>query len=448
MYIIRNHWYIKAEVIFMFVIIYAIVIPGIYAMNICMMEGLGFREAYKKSARMVKKHPMGTISALVVYNLVMLAIIGITYVLISVFLVAGVKILNMAYLGNAIFLSALRTERLIIKCILVCVAIPLSFSAISHMYYKYTDVDDITFEFTDIAGIVKGASKGEGLGNKFLANIREVDAIIHVVRAFDDENVMREQGREDDFVDPMADIDTINLELILADLESINKRYARVEKIARTQKDKDSVAEFNILQKIKPVLEDGKSARTIDFTEEEQKIVKGLFLLTTKPVLYVANVDEDQVANPDDIDYVKQIREFAATENAEVVVISARVEEEISELDDEDKEMFLEDLGLTESGVDKLTRAAYHLLGLGTYFTAGEKEVRAWTFKRGIKAPQAAGIIHSDFEKGFIRAVTMSYDDLIKYGSEKAVKEAGRLREEGKEYVVQDGDIMEFRFNV
>ena len=173
-----------------------------------------------------------------------------------------------------------------------------------------------------------------------------------------------------------------------------------------------------------------------------------MFLLTTKPVLYVANVDEDKVANPDDIEYVKQIREFAATENAEVVVISARAEEEISELDDEDKALFLEDLGLTESGVDKLTRAAYHLLGLGTYFTAGEKEVRAWTFKRGIKAPQAAGIIHSDFERGFIRAITMSYDDLIKYGSEKAVKEAGRLREEGKDYVVQDGDIMEFRFNV
>ena len=178
------------------------------------------------------------------------------------------------------------------------------------------------------------------------------------------------------------------------------------------------------------------------------KIVKQLFLLTTKPVLYVANVDEDKVANPDDIEYVKQIREFAATENAEVVVISARAEEEISELDDEDKALFLEDLGLTESGVDKLTRAAYHLLGLGTYFTAGEKEVRAWTFKRGIKAPQAAGIIHSDFERGFIRAITMSYDDLINYGSEKAVKEAGRLREEGKDYVVQDGDIMEFRFNV
>ena len=293
-----------------------------------------------------------------------------------------------------------------------------------------------TFEFTDIAGIVKGASKGEGLGNKFLANIREVDAIVHVVRAFDDENVMREQGREDAFVDPLADIDTINLELILADLESINKRYARVEKIARTQKDKDSLIEFNVLQKIKP------------FTEEEQKVVKGLFLLTTKPVLYVANVDEDVVADPDSIEYVKQIREFATTENAEVVVISARAEEEISELDDADKQEFLEAIGLTESGVDKLTRAAYHLLGLGTYFTAGEKEVRAWTFKRGMKAPQAAGIIHSDFEKGFIRAVTMSYDDLIKYGSEKAVKEAGRLREEGKEYVVQDGDIMEFRFNV
>ena len=314
--------------------------------------------------------------------------------------------------------------------------------------YKPKSIVPTTFEFTDIAGIVKGASRGEGLGNKFLANIREVDAIVHVVRAFDDENVMREQGREDAFVDPLADIDTINLELILADLESVNKRYARVEKIARTQKDKDSIAEFNVLQKIKPVLEDGKSARTIDFTEDEQKIVKQLFLLTTKPVLYVANVDEDKVANPDDIEYVKQIREFAATENAEVVVISARAEEEISELDDEDKAFFLEDLGLTESGVDKLTRAAYHLLGLGTYFTAGEKEVRAWTFKRGIKAPQAAGIIHSDFERGFIRAITMSYDDLIAYGSEKAVKEAGRLREEGKDYVVQDGDIMEFRFNV
>ena len=305
-----------------------------------------------------------------------------------------------------------------------------------------------TFEFTDIAGIVKGASRGEGLGNKFLANIREVDAIIHVVRAFDDENVMRENNREDAFIDPMADIETINLELILADLESVNKRYARVEKVARTAKDKDAVAEFNVLKKLKPVLEDGKSARTIDFDEDEIKVLKSLFLLTSKPVLYVANVSEDEVGEPDNIEYVKQIREFAATENAEVAVISARVEEEISELEDDEKAEFLEAIGLKESGVDMLPRAAYHLLGMATYFTAGEKEVRAWTFKRGMKAPQMAGIIHTDFEKGFIRAVTMSYDDLLKYGSEKAVREAGRLREEGKEYVGQDGDIMEFRFNV
>ena len=314
--------------------------------------------------------------------------------------------------------------------------------------YHTKKVTPATIEFVDIAGLVKGASKGEGLGNQFLANIREVDAIIHVVRAFDDENVMRENNREDAFIDPMADIETINLELILADLESVNKRYARVEKVARTAKDKDAVAEFNVLKKLKPVLEDGKSARTIDFDEDEIKVLKSLFLLTSKPVLYVANVSEDEVGEPDNIEYLKQIREFAATENAEVAVISARVEEEISELEDDEKAEFLEAIGLKESGVDMLTRAAYHLLGLATYFTAGEKEVRAWTFKRGMKAPQMAGIIHTDFEKGFIRAVTMSYDDLLKYGSEKAVREAGRLREEGKEYVGQDGDIMEFRFNV
>lgn len=318
---------------------------------------------------------------------------------------------------------------------------------LTEMYHPKKTIPT-TFEFTDIAGIVKGASRGEGLGNKFLANIREVDAIIHVVRAFDDENVMRESGRESAFVDPLDDIETINLELILADLESVNKRFTRVEKIARTQKDKDAVLEFSVLSKIKPVLEDGKSARTIEFTEDEQKVVKGLFLLTTKPVLYVANVSEDEVGEPDNIDYVKQIRDFAATENAEVVVISAKIEEEIAELDNDERTEFLESLGLQESGVAQLTRAAYHLLGLATFLTAGEKEVRAWTFKRGMKAPQTAGVIHSDFEKGFIRAVTMSYDDLIKYGSEKAVREAGRLREEGKDYVVQDGDIMEFRFNV
>ncbi len=318
---------------------------------------------------------------------------------------------------------------------------------LEEMYHAKKKVPT-TFEFTDIAGIVKGASRGEGLGNKFLANIREVDAIIHVVRAFDDENVMRENNREAQFVDPLDDIETINLELILADLESVNKRFTRVEKIARTQKDKEALAEFNVLSKIKPVLEEGKSARTIDFDEDEKKVVKGLFLLTTKPVLYVANVSEEEVGNPDAIDYVKQIKDFAATENAEVAVISARIEEEIAELEDDEKAEFLESLGLIESGVDTLTKAAYHLLGLATFLTAGEKEVRAWTFRRGMKAPQMAGVIHSDFEKGFIRAVTMSFDDLVKYGSEKAVREAGKLREEGKDYVGQDGDVMEFRFNV
>ncbi|MBB5887336.1 redox-regulated ATPase YchF [Lactovum miscens] len=314
--------------------------------------------------------------------------------------------------------------------------------------YNTKKVVHTTFEFTDIAGIVKGASKGEGLGNKFLANIREVDAIIHVVRAFDDESVMREQNHEGAFVDPISDIETINFELILADLESVNKRYERVAKIAKTKTDKVAVAEFNVLQKIKSVLEEGKSVRTISFDEEEKKIVKGLFLLSSKPVLYVANVSEDEVGVPASIEYVKQICDFATTENSEVVVISAKIEEEIADLAEEDKKEFLESIGLEKSGIDELTHAAYHLLGLSTFLTAGEKECRAWTFKQGMKAPQMAGIIHTDFERGFIRAVTISFDDLIKYGSEKAVREAGRLREEGKDYVGQDGDIMEFRFNV
>jgi GTP-binding protein YchF len=301
-----------------------------------------------------------------------------------------------------------------------------------------------TFEFTDIAGIVKGASKGEGLGNKFLANIREVDAIVHVVRAFDDENITHVEGR----VNPLEDIEMINLELILADLEAINKRYVRVEKMVKA-KDKDAAIEFAILQKIKPVLEAGQSARTITFTEEEAAVVKRLFLLTTKPVIYVANVAEKNVAEADSIDYVRQIREFAQTKKADIVVISARAEEEIAELDEEEeKQEFLEALGLAESGLDQLTKAVYHLLGLGTYFTAGEKEVRAWTFRRGMKAVQTAGIIHSDFERGFIRAETISFADLDKYGSYQVAKENGRLRLEGKDYVVQDGDIMEFRFNV
>ncbi|MBE9908409.1 ribosome-binding ATPase YchF [Enterococcus sp. DIV0755f] len=300
-----------------------------------------------------------------------------------------------------------------------------------------------TFEFTDIAGIVRGASKGEGLGNQFLSHIRQVDAICHVVRCFDDDNITHVEGR----VDPLADIDTINLELVLADLESVNKRYTRVSKIAKT-KDKDAVAELAVLDKIKPVLEEGISARSIEFTDEEQRIVKSLFLLTTKPVLYVANVAEEDVADYETNDYVNKVKEFAASENAEVIVISARAEEEIAELEEEDKAEFLEALGIEESGLDQLIRAAYDLLGLATYFTAGEQEVRAWTFRKGIKAPQAAGIIHTDFERGFIRAETVSFEDLNQYGTMQAAKEAGRVRLEGKDYVVQDGDVMLFRFNV
>ncbi|WP_390409040.1 redox-regulated ATPase YchF [Lacticaseibacillus jixiensis] len=300
-----------------------------------------------------------------------------------------------------------------------------------------------TFEFTDIAGIVKGASKGEGLGNKFLENIRQVDAIIHVVRAFDDDEITSVTGK----VDPIDDIETINLELALADLESVNKRYAKVEKIARTR-DKEAVAEFEVLKKIKPALEEGQPVRSLEFNEDEQQIVKGLFLLTTKPVLYVANIAEDDMADPDGCEYVSQIQEYAAKEDAEVIAVSARTEEEIAELDDADKADFLEAEGVSESGLDKLIKASYHLLGLATFFTAGGKETRAWTFKRGMKAPQVAGIIHSDFERGFIRAETMSFADLDKLGSTAAVREAGRLRSEGKEYLVQDGDIIEFRFNV
>ncbi|KRK10637.1 GTP-binding protein YchF [Lacticaseibacillus zeae DSM 20178 = KCTC 3804] len=302
-----------------------------------------------------------------------------------------------------------------------------------------------TFEFTDIAGIVKGASKGEGLGNKFLENIRQVDAIVHVVRAFDDDNITSVTGK----VDPLEDMATINMELAIADLDSVNKRYAKVEKVARTQtKDKEAQAEFKVLQKIKPVLENGGMVRSIDFDKDEQKIVKGLFLLTSKPVLYVANIAEEAMADPDSVDYVKQIKAEAAKEGAEVIAISAKTEEEIAELDDDEKADFLAAEGVDESGLDKLIKASYHLLGLATFFTAGGKETRAWTFKRGMKAPQVAGIIHSDFERGFIRAETMSFTDLDKYGSVQAVKEAGRYRSEGKEYQVQDGDIIEFRFNV
>ncbi|WP_405098113.1 redox-regulated ATPase YchF [Oceanobacillus sp. FSL H7-0719] len=299
------------------------------------------------------------------------------------------------------------------------------------------------FEFTDIAGIVKGASKGEGLGNQFLSHIRQVDAICQVVRCFIDENITHVSGK----VDPIDDIEIINLELILADLETVEKRFQRVEKLAR-QKDKDSLAEYEVLSKLKDALENDKPARAVEFNEEQDKIVKGLHLLTNKSMLYVANVSEDEVADPDSNENVQKVREYAADENAEVIVVCAKIEEEIAELEPDEKEMFLEDLGITESGLDKLIKASYTLLGLATYFTAGEQEVRAWTFRKGIKAPQAAGIIHTDFERGFIRAETVSYEDLLDAGTMAAARERGKVRLEGKEYIVQDGDVIHFRFNV
>lgn len=300
-----------------------------------------------------------------------------------------------------------------------------------------------TFEFTDIAGIVKGASKGEGLGNKFLSHIREVDAICQVVRCFADDNITHVSGK----VDPIDDIETINLELILADLESVEKRLARVGKMAK-QKDKDAVFEAEILEMLKEAFEADKPARTVEFTEEQMKVVKQLHLLTIKPVLYVANVGEEDVADPSSNEYVQKVREFAEQDNAQVIVVCAKIEEEIAELEGEEKEMFLSELGIEESGLDQLIRAAYHLLGLATYFTAGVQEVRAWTFRKGMKAPQCAGVIHSDFERGFIRAETVAYEDLLAGGTMAAAKEAGKVRLEGKEYEVKDGDIIHFRFNV
>lgn len=300
-----------------------------------------------------------------------------------------------------------------------------------------------TFEFTDIAGIVKGASKGEGLGNQFLENIRQVDAIVHVVRAFDDDNITHVSGK----IDPIDDIETINLELGLSDLDAVNKRLAKVERAAKGS-DKEAKAELAVLEKIKPVLENGGAVRTLDFDEEEQKIVKGLFLLTSKPVLYVANIAEDDMADPENSKYFKTIKDYAAKEGAGAIAVAAEAEEEIAELDDDEKADFLEAEGVEEPGLNRLIRASYHLLGLETFFTAGGKETRAWTYKAGTKAPQAAGIIHSDFERGFIRAEVMAFDDLDKYKTEAAVKEAGKLRVEGKDYVMTDGDIVEFRFNV
>ncbi|TDQ38355.1 redox-regulated ATPase YchF [Aureibacillus halotolerans] len=299
------------------------------------------------------------------------------------------------------------------------------------------------FEFTDIAGIVKGASKGEGLGNQFLSHIRQVDAISHVVRCFEDDNITHVSGQ----VDPIDDIETINLELILADLESVEKRLTRVAKLAK-QKDKTAVIEHDVLVRLKEAFEAEQPARSLEFSKEEAPIVKGLHLLTSKPVLYVANVSEEEVADASNNALVKKVQDFASQEQAEVIVVCAKVESEIAELDGEEKAMFLDELGIEESGLDQLIRAAYGLLGLGTYFTAGEQEVRAWTFRSGIKAPQAAGIIHTDFERGFIRAETVSYEDLVDAESMGVARERGKVRLEGKEYIVQDGDVIHFRFNV
>lgn len=299
-----------------------------------------------------------------------------------------------------------------------------------------------TFEFTDIAGIVKGASKGEGLGNKFLSHIREVDAICQVVRAFDDDNVTHVSGR----VDPVDDIEVINMELVLADLESVEKRLPKAEKMAK-QKDKDAVNEARILARIKEALEEGNPVRSLEFNEDDQKFVKHAQLLTSKEMLYIANVGEDEIGDEDN-EKVKLIREYASKEDSEVIVISAKIEEEIATLEDEDREMFLEDLGIEEPGLDRLIRTTYDLLGLATYFTAGVQEVRAWTFISGMTAPQCAGIIHTDFERGFIRAEVTSYDDYVEFNGENGAKDAGKQRLEGKEYIMKDGDVVHFRFNV
>ena len=297
-------------------------------------------------------------------------------------------------------------------------------------------------EFVDIAGLVKGASKGEGLGNQFLANIREVDAILHVVRCFDDPNVVHVDGN----VDPLRDIETINLELIFADLEVLERRMA---KVGRTrQMDKAAAKEYTLLEKIKKHLEDGQPAKTLELDDEdEQTMIKEYNLLTLKPVIYGANVAEDDLGGEDN-DYVKAVREYAKKEGSEVFSLCAQIEEEISELDDDEKKMFLEDLGLSESGLEKLIKASYRLLGLISYLTAGETETRAWTIRRGTKAPQAAGKIHSDFERGFIKAEVVNYQNLLDCGSYAGAREKGLVRMEGKDYVVQDGDVILFRFNV
>ena len=300
-----------------------------------------------------------------------------------------------------------------------------------------------TVEIVDIAGLVKGASKGEGLGNKFLANIRETDAILHVLRCFENENITHVDGS----IDPIRDKEIIDTELQLKDLETVESRLSRVEKQAKTGGDKNAKAIYDILVQYRDALLQGKSARTVELDKEQLKLVKDLGLLTAKPVMYVCNVDEASAVNGNA--YVEAVREATKDENAEILIVAAGLEADIAELETyEERQMFLEEAGLTESGVARLIKAAYKLLNLQTYFTAGVQEVRAWTFGKGWKAPQCAGVIHTDFEKGFIRAEVIKYNDYISLGSETACKEAGKINVEGKEYIVEDGDIMHFRFNV
>ncbi len=299
-----------------------------------------------------------------------------------------------------------------------------------------------TYEFTDIAGLVKGASTGEGLGNKFLSHIRQVDAIVEVVRCFDDENIIHVDGN----VDPIRDIEVINVELVLSDLEIITTRISKIGKKAMTTKNKDDVKEIELLERIRDALEKNIPVRKLELDDEEKKIISSFNLITLKPIIYALNVSEEDIVNGNE--YTNRVFEYAKNEGSEVVIISAKIESELAELDDDEKMLFLNELGITSSGLDKLIDKTYRLLGLATFFTVGSDEVRAWTFKKGMKAPECAGIIHSDFERGFTKAEVMSYDDLVAAGSELKVREAGRARIEGKEYIMQDGDICHFRFNV
>ena len=309
--------------------------------------------------------------------------------------------------------------------------------------YNPKSIIPTSFEFIDIAGLVSGASKGEGLGNKFLAHIRDVDAIVEVVRCFDDENITHVEGK----TDPIRDIEIINTELVLADYEIVNNRIDKISKKATTTKDKDAIKELNVLTKCKEHLEKSIPLRNVIFNTDEIEILKNFNLITLKKVIYVANVDEI-TASVGDNEYSLKLKEYASNDNASVVVMSAKLESELADLNDEEKSVFLEEVGITNSGLDKLIFATYDLLGLATFFTSGKDECRAWTFKKGMKAPQCAGIIHSDFERGFIKAEVMSFNDLESAGNELKVKESGKLRLEGKDYVMQDGDIVYFRFNV